>query len=301
MEIQILKATENQTVNLLTRVVEILQEEKNGLQNKCKSIETEIIGLKNQNETYQQTLLANETTIDQLNKSIIDLTNQISTSEKKHETELDNLNKEKIGNKKINDELTQKNTQLEKQKITLTQENEKLGAELERINIRRVKDLILIIEKSLSYDVNHNLSDNWKDFLANIQKDMTVFVDSVDNIKSLNRKIVIKNGWFAKLASIKWWHHAPCVQSYLPVFLQKDSLFNFAFDSLLNLLKEFDIDVYIPQGDFTDSINNYTIDYDYPTMVRELFVDYKPEHFVLCEINYVSFNGNSGCCLGYKP
>lgn len=145
-----------------------------------------------------------------------------------------------------------------------------------------------------------HLAPKWEEYLGGIKRDVDRFITEEKTISDITLKIVSKNGWLAKLASIRWWSEASSVKHDLPTSLQEGSGFHFSFSNLQNLLKENGVDILIPPGDFSSNIENYKVDYDEETIVKELFPAYIPQSYVLCEINYVSFNGNIGKCVGFK-
>ncbi len=167
----------------------------------------------------------------------------------------------------------------------------------ERTNvfIESIKQVSLMLKISL----NSDLDTKWAKYIEQIIDDIDNFMSDVKTIEDIKLKIVSRNGWFSKVASIRWWSEATSVKDLLPSTLQKDSEFYHSFYNLQHKMKEFDIDIQIPSCDFSNKIENYKADYDGDTIVKTLFPQYSTEQFVLCEINFVSYNGHTGKCIGY--
>ena len=165
---------------------------------------------------------------------------------------------------------------------------------------RRLIEAIKSLSQMLQYSLGSSLSPKWLEYLGGIKSDIDKFITEEQTISDITLKIVTKNGWLAKLTSIRWWSKAISVKNDLPTSLQEGSGFYFSFCNLQHLLKENGVDILIPACDFSSNIDNYKVDYDEVTIIKDLFPAYIPKSYVLCEINYVSFNGNMGKCIGYK-
>ena len=172
-----------------------------------------------------------------------------------------------------------------------------LKKQQEEAKTRRLLEAIKSLSQMLQYSLGTSLSPKWLEYLGGIKSDIDKFITEELTIRDITQKIVSKNGWLAKLISIRWWSEAISVKNDLPTSLQKGSGFYFSFCNLQHLLKENGFDILIPTCDFSSKLENYKIDYDEETIVKDLFPMYKPQSRVVCEINYVSFNGNIGKCI----
>ena len=175
-----------------------------------------------------------------------------------------------------------------------------LKKQQEEAKTRRLLEAIKSLSQMLQYSLGTSLSPKWLEYLGGIKSDIDKFITEELTIRDITQKIVSKNGWLAKLISIRWWSEAISVKNDLPTSLQEGSGFYFSFCNLQHLLKENGVDILIPTCDFSSNIDNYKVDYDEVTIIKDLFPAYIPKSYVLCEINYVSFNGNMGKCIGYK-
>ena len=297
-----------------------LEGEKKELETKCSTLEDEKKELETKYSTLEGEKKELETKYSTLEGEKKELETKYSTLEgekKELETKYSTLEGEKKeletkystleGEKK---ELETKYSTLEGEKKELetkysTLEGEKKVSdnqinEFERGNTDRFVTSIKQVSKALNSSLKSELNSEWSEYIDRIKTDIDVFLSEVKSINDITFKIVSKNGWFAKLASIYWWSVSSKVRAYLPISLQEESGFYYSFCNLLNELKLSGIDVTIPKGDFSNKIDSYKKDYSDETAVQKLFPEYRPESFVLCEINYVSFNGNLGTCIGYK-
>ena len=175
-----------------------------------------------------------------------------------------------------------------------------LKKQQEEAKTRRLLEAIKSLSQMLQYSLGTSLSPKWLEYLGGIKSDIDKFITEEQTISDITLKIVSKNGWLAKLTSIRWWSKAISVKNDLPTSLQEGSGFHVSFCNLQHLLKENGVDILIPTCDFSSNIDNYKVDYDEVTIIKDLFPAYIPKSYVLCEINYVSFNGNMGKCIGYK-
>ena len=206
-------------------------------------------------------------------------------------------------NKKLGNKLTEqqdKYQSLEAEKNSVENNYTELQKQQDEAKTRSLIKAIKHISLMLQYSLGTSLSPKWLEYLGEIKSDIDKFITEEQTVRDITLKIVSKNGWLAKLTSIRWWSEAISVKNELPISLQEGSGFYFSFCNLQHLLKENGIDILIPTCDFSSKIENYKIDYDEETIVKDLFPAYKPQSHVICEINYVSFNGNIGKCIGYK-
>ena len=189
---------------------------------------------------------------------------------------------------------------LDADKVSIESSYAELQKQQDEDKSRRLIEAIKSLSQMLQYSLGTSLSPKWLEYLGGIKSDIDKFITEEQTISDITLKIVSKNGWLAKLTSIRWWSKAISVKNDLPTSLQEGSGFYFAFCNLQHLLKENGVDILIPTCDFSSNIDNYKVDYDEVTIIKDLFPAYIPKSYVLCEINYVSFNGNMGKCIGYK-
>ena len=185
-------------------------------------------------------------------------------------------------------------------KVSVERSYAELQKQQDEAKTRRLIEAIKSLSQMLQYSLGTSLSPKWLEYLGGIKSDIDKFITEEQTISDITLKIVSKNGWLAKLTSIRWWSKAISVKNDLPTSLQEGSGFYFSFCNLQHLLKENGVDILIPTCDFSSNIDNYKVDYDEVTIIKDLFPAYIPKSYVLCEINYVSFNGNMGKCIGYK-
>ena len=189
---------------------------------------------------------------------------------------------------------------LDADKVSIESSYAELQKQQDEDKSRRLIEAIKSLSQMLQYSLGTSLSPKWLEYLGGIKSDIDKFITEEQTISDITLKIVSKNGWLAKLTSIRWWSKAISVKNDLPTSLQEGSGFYFSFCNLQHLLKENGVDILIPTCDFSSNIDNYKVDYDEVTIIKDLFPAYIPKSYVLCEINYVSFNGNMGKCIGYK-
>ena len=185
-------------------------------------------------------------------------------------------------------------------KVSVESSYAELQKQQDEAQTRRLIEAIKSLSQMLQYSLGTSLSPKWLEYLGGIKSDIDKFITEEQTISDITLKIVSKNGWLAKLTSIRWWSKAISVKNDLPTSLQDGSGFHVSFCNLQHLLKENGVDILIPTCDFSSNIDNYKVDYDEVTIIKDLFPAYIPKSYVLCEINYVSFNGNMGKCIGYK-
>ena len=267
ININISDSSESQTIHLLTQVIECLQIEKT-------NVVKEYEGLKDEKAK-------SDVKLEELNKEYEGLKDEKAKSDVK----LEELNKEYEG---LKDEKAKSDVKLEELEELYKQEKT-------NVFIESIKQVSLVLRFSLQT----NLDTKWHDYIKHLADDIDNFIQEVKTFEDIKLKIVSKNGWLSKVVSIKWWSVASSVKDLLPIMFQNDSVFDRSFYNLQNIMKELGLDIKIPTCDFSDKIENYTADYDGDTIVKTLFPQYSTEQFVLCEINFISYNGHTGKCIGY--
>lgn len=275
-------SSESRSIHLLTEVVECLQSEKTELNKKYLTLKREKVDVVKQLKEHPN----------------------FETEKKKLKDKLTEKEKEfEDAKKKLEDRLSilqSKYQTLEDEKVSVEKSYEKLQKQQDEAKTRMLIESIKQLSQVLEYSLNTSLSPKWSEYLGGIKSDIDKFITEEQTISDITLKIVSKNGWLAKLTSIRWWSKAISVKNDLPASLQEGSGFYVSFCNLQHLLKENGVDILIPTCDFSGNIDNYKVDYDEVTIIKDLFPAYIPKSYVLCEINYVSYNGNIGKCIGYK-
>ena len=163
-----------------------------------------------------------------------------------------------------------------------------------------LRDKLIVFKMLLGCNLKTIREEKWIEFIDIINAGILETLSITDVNKALF-KIQGKNGWLTKLASLYWWSNESHVAGSIPHCFDKDSFFCEYFKNFLEYLASQDILINLPVGDFSNEINSYNPDYDEKELwVKELFPHYKPNDFVLCEINFLSINTNQGKCTGFN-
>ena len=266
-----------------------LEEKLAEQQGKYQTLETE-------KKNFESKLTEQEGMCQKLETENKELEEKLAEQQGKYQT----LEAEK---KDIESKLTEQEgicQKLNADKVSVESSYAELQKRQDEAKTRRLIEAIKSLSQMLQYSLGTCLSPKWLEYLGGIKSDIDKFITEEQTISDITLKIVSKNGWLAKLTSIRWWSKAISVKNDLPTSLQEGSGFYFSFCNLQHLLKENGVDILIPTCDFSSNIDNYKVDYDEVTIIKDLFPAYIPKSYVLCEINYVSFNGNMGKCIGYK-
>ena len=282
-------SSESRSIHLLTEVVECLQLEKIELNEKFLTLNS-----KKNNVEIQLAEQVEKCQLLEAEKK--ELEEKLAEQQGKCQT----LEAEK---KDFESKLTEQEgicQKLDADKVSVERSYAELQKQQDEAQTRRLIEAIKSLSQMLQYSLGTSLSPKWLEYLGGIKSDIDKFITEEQTISDITLKIVSKNGWLAKLTSIRWWSKAISVKNDLPTSLQEGSGFYFCFCNLQHLLKENGVDILIPTCDFSSNIDNYKVDYDEVTIIKDLFPAYIPKSYVLCEINYVSFNGNMGKCIGYK-
>ena len=282
-------SSESRSIHLLTEVVECLQLEKIELNEKFLTLNS-----KKNNVEIQLAEQVEKCQLLEAEKK--ELEEKLAEQQGKYQT----LEAEK---KNFESKLTEQEgicQKLDADKVSVERSYAELQKQQDEAQTRRLIEAIKSLSQMLQYSLGTSLSPKWLEYLGGIKSDIDKFITEEQTISDITLKIVSKNGWLAKLTSIRWWSKAISVKNDLPTSLQEGSGFHVSFCNLQHLLKENGVDILIPTCDFSSNIDNYKVDYDEVTIIKDLFPAYIPKSYVLCEINYVSFNGNMGKCIGYK-
>ena len=282
-------SSESRSIHLLTEVVECLQLEKIELNEKFLTLNS-----KKNNVEIQLAEQVEKCQLLEAEKK--ELEEKLAEQQGKYQT----LEAE---NKNFESKLTEQEGICQKlyaDKVSIESSYAELQKQQDEDKSRRLIEAIKSLSQMLQYSLGTSLSPKWLEYLGGIKSDIDKFITEEQTISDITLKIVSKNGWLAKLTSIRWWSKAISVKNDLPTSLQEGSGFYVSFCNLQHLLKENGVDILIPTCDFSSNIDNYKVDYDEVTIIKDLFPAYIPKSYVLCEINYVSFNGNMGKCIGYK-
>ena len=197
------------------------------------------------------------------------------------------------------EELNEKHQALELEKKESDNKYEELKTQHKQERANAFIESIKQISLMLRFSLQTNLDTKWYEYIKHLADDIDNFIQEVKTVEDIKLKIVSKNGWLSKVVSIKWWSEASSVKKLLPPMFQNDSVFYHSFYNLQNIMKESGLEIKIPTCEFSDKIENYTPDYDGDTIVKTLFPQYSTEQFVLCEINFISYNDHTGKCIGY--
>ena len=282
-------SSESRSIHLLTEVVECLQLEKIELNEKFLTVNSKKNNVEIQLAEQVEKCQLLEAEKKELEEKLAEQQGQYHTLEaEKQDFESKLTEQEGICQKLYAD------------KVSVERSYAELQKQQDEAKTRRLIEAIKSLSQMLQYSLGTCLSPKWLEYLSGIKSDIDKFITEEQTISDITLKIVSKNGWLAKLTSIRWWSKAISVKNDLPTSLQEGSGFYFSFCNLQHLLKENGVDILIPTCDFSSNIDNYKVDYDEVTIIKDLFPAYIPKSYVLCEINYVSFNGNMGKCIGYK-
>ena len=282
-------SSESRSIHLLTEVVECLQLEKIELNEKFLTLNSKKNNIEIQLAEQVEKCQLLEAEKKELEEKLAEQQGQYQTLEaEKKDFESKLTEQEGICQKLYAD------------KVSVERSYAELQKQQDEAKTRRLIEAIKSLSQMLQYSLGTSLSPKWLEYLGGIKSDIDKFITEEQTISDITLKIVSKNGWLAKLTSIRWWSKAISVKNDLPTSLQEGSGFYFSFCNLQHLLKENGVDILIPTCDFSSNIDNYKVDYDEVTIIKDLFPAYIPKSYVLCEINYVSFNGNMGKCIGYK-
>ena len=282
-------SSESRSIHLLTEVVECLQLEKIELNEKFLTVNSKKNNVEIQLAEQVEKCQLLEAEKKELEEKLAEQQGQYQTLEaEKKDFESKLTEQEGICQKLYAD------------KVSVERSYAELQKQQDEAKTRRLIEAIKSLSQMLQYSLGTNLSPKWLEYLGGIKSDIDKFITEEQTISDITLKIVSKNGWLAKLTSIRWWSKAISVKNDLPTSLQEGSGFHVSFCNLQHLLKENGVDILIPTCDFSSNIDNYKVDYDEVTIIKDLFPAYIPKSYVLCEINYVSFNGNMGKCIGYK-
>lgn len=282
-------SSESRSIHLLTEVVECLQLEKIELNEK-------FLTLNNKKNNVEIQLAEQVEKCQLLEAEKKELEEKLAEQQGRYQI----LEAEK---KDFESKLTEQEGICQKlyaDKVSVERSYAELQQQQDEAKTRSLIEAIKSLSQMLQYSLGTSLSPKWLEYLGRIKSDIDKFITEEQTISDITLKIVSKNGWLAKLTSIRWWSKAISVKNDLPTSLQEGSGFYFSFCNLQHLLKENGVDILIPTCDFSSNIDNYKVDYDEVTIIKDLFPAYIPKSYVLCEINYVSFNGNMGKCIGYK-
>ena len=282
-------SSESRSIHLLTEVVECLQLEKIELNEKFLTLNSKKNNVEIQLAEQVEKCQLLEAEKKELEEKLAEQQGQYQTLEaEKKDFESKLTEQEGICQK------------LDADKVSVERSYAELQKQQDEAQTRRLIEAIKSLSQMLQYSLGTSLSPKWLEYLGGIKSDIDKFITEEQTISDITLKIVSKNGWLAKLTSIRWWSKAISVKNDLPTSLQEGSGFHVSFCNLQHLLKENGVDILIPTCDFSSNIDNYKVDYDEVTIIKDLFPAYIPKSYVLCEINYVSFNGNMGKCIGYK-
>ena len=210
------------------------------------------------------------------------------------------LTDEKSGLEETVQSLTDEKSGLEETVETLIKEKEQLRKELEiqkkELFCSKLSSISAILRQSSS-----TLEQKWQEFVNEILMGIDELTQSNEDLKDIVLKLHGKNGWLTKTSSLYWWGAESNIGKFIPSSFDAHSVFHDTIEGFIAYLGTLDFHIVLPQGDFSGKILNYKPDYDEETCwVKKLFPQYEPEGFVLCEISFLSINGNTGKCIGIR-
>ena len=340
MKIEITNIGENKSISLLTEIIKISQEESKELsaaksqlevanrelkdkvtlleatnrelEGKITKLETEkreledkVVNLKTSNGEFENKVTKLEDSNGEYESKVSKLEAANEELESKV-TKLEASNGEYEGKvsklESIKGELEGKVTKLETTNGELEDKANKLVEIRDMLEKKILQDKLKLIRLSLNKGIVEVSTGKWMDYLRIIETDLSDTIDSESTVEEILFKIQAKNGWLTKLASIYWWSNESHIKDYIPYSFGSKSIFSDLFKELIDYLNSQNIQINLPYGDFSSDLLNYKADYDEKsTWVKDLFPEYKPNEFVLCEINYLSINSNQGKCTGINP
>ena len=259
-------------------------------ENKAIVLLADVIKIEQQNiETISENLLNLEGKVDAQADEKSGLEKTVKT-----------LTDEKSGLEGKVNALTDEKSSLEKTVETLIKENDKLQKELEiqkkDLFGSKLNSISVIFRQSIS-----TLEQKWQEFITEILKGINELTQSNDDLKDIVSKLHGKNGWLTRTSSLYWWSTESNIGKFIPSIFDAHSVFHDTFEGFIAYLGTLNFHIDLPQGDFSGKILNYKPDYDEETCwVKDLFPQYEPEGFVLCEISFLSINGNTGKCIGVR-
>ncbi len=193
--------------------------------------------------------------------------------------------------------LEEANILLESKAFTL----EDVKSQIDMLTHNVLKDKLNTFVQLLNISIKELKDDIWEDYITNIVLGLSDTLKSTDKTADTLFKIQEKNGWLTKLASLYWWSNESHVKKFVPSCLGEESMFNYLFMDFISYLKSRGIQINLPSGDFSNKVPMYKPDYDEETSsVKNLFPQYKPDDFVLCEISFLSIKDNTGKCIGIR-
>ncbi len=287
----------------LEETVKSLTDEKSGLEKTVKSLTDEKSGMEETVKSLTDEKSGLEETVKSLTdeKSGLEETVKSLTDEKSGlEGTVQSLTDEKSGLEETVQSLTDEKSGLEETVETLIKEKEQLRKELEiqkkELFCSKLSSISAILRQSSS-----TLEQKWQEFVNEILMGIDELTQSNEDLKDIVSKLHGKNGWLTKTSSLYWWGAESNIGKFIPSSFDAHSVFHDTIEGFIAYLGTLDFHIVLPQGDFSGKILNYKPDYDEETCwVKKLFPQYEPEGFVLCEISFLSINGNTGKCIGIR-
>ena len=304
MNIVIPDFNENEVISLLSKIIDVEQISKNRLLEENNLLKTKNEDLDEQIKTISKEKAKLEQVKTELEGQV-----QAAGEEKdkleKAKTELEGQ-VQAAGEEK--DKLEQEKTELEGQvkavgeeKDKLEKANTKLESQYEALIVGSLYDKLKCIRLILDHAVNDLHNEKWIGFIRTIIESMPDSIQSCKSIDEAWSNMHIKNGCLSKLVSLWWWSMESHVRESVPVQLGANSDFSILFNDFLGFLENHGFKINLPSEDFSAEISHYKADYDERAdWVKELFPQYQPEGFVLCEISFLSVNDSDGKCNGYR-
>lgn len=282
----------------------VFEKEKTDLENKCSALETEKADLESKCSDFEKEKSELEgkcSTIEIEKSELENKYSTIETAKTEIEEKFSTLEAEKIELEDKCSVLEKKISDLEGKYSTLETEKSDLENILEKTKTKLLSDKLNTIQLLLNHAAAELPDNNWHEFIKLIITGIDGSINSQTCVENTLRDTLVKNGWLTKLASLHWWSNESHVKDFIPKSLNADSLLHKTFDDFLQYLVSNQIQISLPELDFSSKLEQYDADYDDdPKWFKVLFPQYQPKDYILCEVCYLSINSRKGQCLGYK-
>lgn len=107
-------------------------------------------------------------------------------------------------------------------KVSVERSYAELQQQQDEAKTQSLIEAIKSLSQMLQYSLGTSLSPKWLEYLGRIKSDIDKFITEEQTISDITLKIVSKNGWLAKLTSIRWWSKAISVKMICPLHFKRD-------------------------------------------------------------------------------
>lgn len=303
---------ENEVINLLLKVIELLngkvsllnqkfEEENSLLKKQVESMTEKFSQLRSDLDQANNKIATQGFTIKEFSEKIKALSSELSganVSVQKNEETICNLLKK---NEQLQSELSIKIDLLESQNKTiqeLTDSNNNLKESLSNAYIGGVKVYANMISDLLSLRNCEN--SYWDKYLEDICYKIGKFIEEATNIEFLVLSLKSSNSWLTKIASITWWSKLPTISNVVNKNIPNINELNKVFDNLIQFLINIGITIQLPNCGLCDVIDNYEANLKEKPNFKDLFENSEILEGTLCEIYKLAINGYNGLCLTFN-